>query len=142
MEVHRLNNPPLRLLLQHDSKLLLCSPVRGDCCLREYNITPHTVAAVHYIRDLRIRQENEVAVPSLNITNRLGGGKPMAVLNDVCPQVEYHGAGRPALRRHQVKAVTAIPYLLDEKYGNISPLPPTHLKFLEKVRRTPSCRVY
>ena len=138
MEVHRLNNPPLRLLRQHDSKLLLCSPVRGDCCLGAYDVMPHKVVAVHRDRDVCLCQEHEAITISIDGPTCLGESKPTSVPNVVRTQVDSHGAGRLALtwRRRRVQAVTGMPYRPGETYGHITHLTLIPLEVPMKMCRT------
>ena len=108
----------------------LCPPSRGDCCLGAENVICYVVAAVHRIRDIFINHEYEVIFPLLDEMNRLEEAEPMAILNVVCPQIEFHGAGRPMLgqRRRHVPAVNVRQYHSGETYDHISPLPLIYVK--------------
>ena len=53
------------------------------------------VVTVNRFQDISLRQEYEIVVTLLDGTNRLWEAEAVAVLNIICPQVEYRGEGRP-----------------------------------------------
>ena len=63
----------------------LCYPGRSDYSPVSYNVIPQTVALLHCVQIICLRQEHEFIVPFLDSPNCLGGSKPTAVPNFVHP---------------------------------------------------------